>query len=151
MPLIGALHEGLKRRRLVRRRTRKLLITARGRKLAADPLALLYDFGLDLGGGDPFTAMVADVVVEELEENALCTREQLGRPAHEAAQWGWRGPDGGPPSEQGVSWVVGDVLAEAGRMGWSTTSPTLPSRRAGVRWSRSVQPAGWCSGEAGPM
>ena len=133
MPLLGALHEGLKRRRLVRRRARKLLMTARGRKLAADPIALLYDLGLDLGGGDPFTAMVANVVVEELEENAPCTREQLVRPAHEAAQWGWRGPDGGPPSEQGVSWVVGDVLCEARRTGWSTTSPTLPSQRAGVR------------------
>ena len=113
MPLVGALHEGLKRRRLVRRRARKLLITARGRKLAADPIALLYDLGLDLDGGDLFTGMVANVIVEELEENAPCTREQLVRPAHEAAQWGWRGPDGGPPSEQGVSWVVGDVLCRS--------------------------------------
>lgn len=104
MPLVGALHEGLRRRRLVRRRARKLLITARGRKLAADPIALLYELGLDLDGGDLFTAMVAGVVVEELAENAPCTREQLVTPAHEAAQWGWRGPDGGPPSEQGVSW-----------------------------------------------
>jgi Plasmid pRiA4b ORF-3-like protein len=110
MPLVGALHEGLKRRRLVRRRARKLLITARGRKLAADPIALLYDLGLDLGGGDAFTEMVAERVVEALEESATCTREQLVAPAHEAAQWGWRGPDGGPPSEQGVSYVVGDVL-----------------------------------------
>ena len=69
MPLIGALHEGLKRRRLVRRRGRKLLITPRGRKLAADPIALLYEFGLDLGGGDAFTDMVAERVVEALEES----------------------------------------------------------------------------------
>ena len=60
MPLLEALREGLKRRRLVRRRGRKLLITPRGRKLAADPIALLYELGLDLGGGDPFTAMVAE-------------------------------------------------------------------------------------------
>ncbi len=110
IPLLEELREGLRRRRLVRRRGRKLLITPRGRKLAADPIALLHDLGLDLGGGDPFTAMVADVVVEELAENAPCTREQLVAPAHEASQWGWRGPDGGPPSEQGVSWVVGDIL-----------------------------------------
>ena len=111
MPLVGALHEGLRRRRLVHRRARKLLITARGLKLAADPIALLYELGLDLDGGDPFTAMVAGVVVEELEVNAPSTREQLVAPAHEAAQWGWRDQTTGrPPSEEGVSCVVGDVL-----------------------------------------
>jgi hypothetical protein len=52
MLLVGALHEGLRRRRLVRRRGRKLLITARGRKLAAHPIALLYDLAMDLDGGD---------------------------------------------------------------------------------------------------
>ncbi len=141
MPLIGALHEGLKRRGLVRRRARKLLITARGRKLAADPIALLYDLGLDLGGGDPFTAMVANVVVEELEENAPCTREQLVRPAHEAAQWGWRGPDGGPPSEQGVSWVVGDVLCRGEAYGLVDHQPD-PAEPRSWRTLISLSPAG---------
>jgi hypothetical protein len=140
MPLVGALHEGLKRRRLVRRRARKLLITARGRKLAADPIALLYDLGLDLGGGDPFTAMVADVVVEELEENAPGTREQLVMPAHEAAQWGWRGPDGGPPSEQGVSWVVGDVLCRGEAYGLVDHQPD-PAEPKSWRTLISLSPA----------
>ena len=47
MPLIGALHEGLKRRRLVRRRGRKLLINPRGRKLVSGPdrAALRARFG----------------------------------------------------------------------------------------------------------
>ena len=141
MPLIGALHEGLKRRRLVRRRARNLLITARGRKHAADPLALLYDLGLDLGGGDPFTTMVANVVVKELEENAMCTREQLGRMAHEAAQWGWRGPDGGPPSEQGVSWVVGDVLCRGEAYGLVDHQPD-PAEPKSWRTLVSLSPAG---------
>ncbi len=111
MPLLEELREGLKRCRLVRRRGRMLLITPRGRKLAADPVALLYEFGLDLGGGDAFTAMVAGRVVEALEENAACTREQLVAPAHEGAQWGWRDQTTGhPPNEHGVSCVVGDVL-----------------------------------------
>src|SRR5213592_3922180 len=39
--VLGALHEGLKRLRLVRRRGRKLLTTARGRALAKDHAALL--------------------------------------------------------------------------------------------------------------
>jgi hypothetical protein len=94
MPLIGALHEGLKRRRLVRRRGRNLVIGPRGRKLSADPIALLYEFGLDLGGGDAFTELVAERVVEALEETTTCTREQLVAPAHEAAQWAGVGPTG---------------------------------------------------------
>ncbi len=140
MRLVGALHEGLKRRRLVRRRARNLLITARGRKLAEDPIALLYDLGLDLDGGDPFTAMVANVVVEELEQNAPCTREQLVGPAHEAAQWGWRGPDGGPPSEQGVSWVVGDVLCRGEAYGLLDHQPD-PADPKSWRTLLSLSPA----------
>ncbi len=140
MPLVGALHEGLRRRRLVRRRARKLIITARGRKLAADPIALLYDLGCDLGGGDLFTAMVAKVVVEELEESAPCTREQLVTPAHEAVQWGWRGPDGGPPSEQGVSWVVGDVLCRGEAYGLVDQQPD-PAEPKGWRTLISLSPA----------
>jgi hypothetical protein len=141
MPLVGALHEGLKRRRLVRRRARKLLITARGRNLAADPIALLYDLGLDLGGGDAFTEMVAERVVEALEESATCTREQLVAPAHEAAQWGWRGPDGGPPSEQGVSYVVGDVLCRAEAYGLIDHQPD-PAEPKSWRTLISLTPAG---------
>jgi hypothetical protein len=111
MPLLEELREGLRRRRLVRRRGRKLLITPRGRELAADPIALLYELGLDLGGGNAFTEMVAERVVDALQESATCTREELVAPAHEAAQWGWRDQTTGHrPSEQGVSCVVGDVL-----------------------------------------
>jgi hypothetical protein len=140
MPLVGALHEGLRRRRLVRRRARKLLITARGRKLAVDPIALLYELGLDLDGGDLFTAMVANVVVEELEENAPCTREQLITPAHKAAQWGWRGPDWGPPSEQRVSWVVGDVLCRGEAYGLVDHQPD-PAEPKSWRTLISLSPA----------
>jgi hypothetical protein len=127
MPLTGALHEGLKRRRLIRRRGRKLLVTARGRKLSADPIALLYELGLDLGGGDAFTEMVAERVVEALEVSATCTREQLVAPAHEAAQWGWRGSDGRPPSERAVSSVVGDILRRGEAYGL-VDRPTDPSK-----------------------
>ena len=59
MALLGELREGLLRKRLVRRRGSKLLATAKGRKLVSDPIALLYELALDLGGGDPFTVMVA--------------------------------------------------------------------------------------------
>src|SRR5436190_7846323 len=77
MALLEALREDLLRTRLVRRRGRKLLATARGRKLAADPIALLYELALDLGDGDQFAAWVADRIVDELSESDSCTHAQL--------------------------------------------------------------------------
>jgi|GEM_PF-2712040 len=123
MPLLEALREGLLRMRRVRRRGRKLLATTRGRELATDPIALLYELGLDLGGGDQFTAMVADRVVDELSESASCTHDQLVAPAHAAAQWGWRDSTGNPPDERGVSWVVGDVLCRGEAYGLIDRKP----------------------------
>jgi hypothetical protein len=123
MPVLEELREGLLRKRLVRRRGSKLLATARGRKLADDPIALLYELALDLGGGDLFTAMVASVVVETLEEGGRPTHDELVTPAHAAAQWGWRDPDGNPPSERGVSWVVSDVLCRGEAYGLIDRDP----------------------------
>jgi hypothetical protein len=88
MALLEELREGLLRKRLVRRRGSMLLATAKGRKLAHNPIALLYELALDLGGGDLFTSMVANVVVDELEENAPCTHDELVARAHEASQRG---------------------------------------------------------------
>jgi hypothetical protein len=70
LAVLEGLHEGLRRLRLVRRRGRKLYATARGRELAADPVALLRTLATDLGGGDPFTEMVADEIVNKLARNA---------------------------------------------------------------------------------
>jgi Plasmid pRiA4b ORF-3-like protein len=123
MALLEELREGLLRKRLVRRRGSKLLATANGRKLAGDPIAMLYELALDLGGGDLFTSMVADVVVDALEENAPCTHDELVALAHEASQWGWRDPDGNPPSERGVSWVVSDVLCRGEAYGLIERKP----------------------------
>ena len=140
MALLEALHEGLKRLRLVHRRGRKLLATARGRELAADPIALLYAFALDLGGGDPFSMMVADVVVDELGQNASCTHDQLVAPAHQAAQWGWCDTAGNPPSERGVSWVVSDVLRRGEAYGLIDRKPH-PDEPKSWRSRISLSPA----------
>jgi hypothetical protein len=99
------------------------------------------EVALDLGGGDAFTEMVAGRVIEALEENATCTREQLVTPAHEAAQWGWCDPDGGPPSVQGVSWVVGDVLRRAEAYGLIDHTPD-PADPKSWRTLISLNPAG---------
>jgi Plasmid pRiA4b ORF-3-like protein len=140
MALLEALREGMLRKRLVRRRGSKLLATARERKLADDPIALLYELALDLGGGDLFTAMVANVVVDTLEEDAPCAHDHLVAPAHEAAQWGWRDPDGNPPSERGVSWVVSDVLCRGEAYGLIDRKPD-PDRPKSWRALISLSPA----------
>jgi hypothetical protein len=123
MAVLEELREGLRRKRLVRRRGSKLLATAKGRKLAGDPIALLYQLALDLGRGDLFTAMVAGVVVDTLEQDAPCAHDHLVVPAHEASKWGWRDPDGNPPSERGVSWVVSDVLCRGEAYGLIERNP----------------------------
>jgi len=113
MFVLGELREGLVRQRLLRRRGEKLLATTKARTLAGDPLALLYQLASELGAGDPFQTMVAGVVVDVLDAEPAVTHDRLVEPAHEAAQWGWRGPDGSPPDERGVSHVVSHVLARA--------------------------------------
>lgn len=111
LALLEALHDGLRRLRLICRRGRKLLATTRGRKLVDDPLALLSELAGDLGGGDPFTAMVAEVVIDSLSTSAPCTHDELVAPAvHAAALGGWRDSSGNPPGERHVSWYVGDAL-----------------------------------------
>jgi Plasmid pRiA4b ORF-3-like protein len=140
MPLLEALREGLLWMRLVRRRGRKLLATTRGRKLAADPIALLYELALDLGGGDQFRAWVADRVVDELSESESCTHDQLVAPAHAAAQWGWRDTTGNPPSERGVSWVVSDVLCRGEAYGLVERKPH-PDKAESYRALISLTPA----------
>jgi hypothetical protein len=111
MAVLEALHEGLRRLRLVRRRGRKLQATVQGRKLAADPVALLGALAADLGGGDPFSEMVADVVMDRLATSAPCTHDQLAASALQAAlRGGWCDPAGNEPEERDVSWVVGGVL-----------------------------------------
>jgi hypothetical protein len=138
---LEALREGLLRMRLVRRRGRKLLATARGRKLAADPIVLLYELAIDLGRGDQFTTWVADRVVDELCESDSCTHDQLVTPVHAAAQWGWRESGGNPPSEQGVSWVVSDVLRRGEAYGLVERRPD-PDELKSWRALISLTPAG---------
>jgi hypothetical protein len=77
MAVLEALHEGLRRLRLVRRRGRKLHAAVRGRELAEDPTALLRTLASDLGGDDPFTEMVAGEVVDTLATRAPCTHDEL--------------------------------------------------------------------------
>lgn len=107
---LEALHDGLRRLRLVRRRGRMLHTTPRGRELLVDPAALLGNLAADLAGSDPFTEMVADVVISRLGLGPEAALDGLTTAALDRAQrGGWRSGND-VPSEADVSWVVTDVM-----------------------------------------
>ncbi len=111
LAVLEALHDGLRRLKLVRRRARKLHTTPRGRELADDAAALLRVLIADLGGGDPFTEAVAAAMTGRLAAGAPCEHDDLVAPAlREVRSGGWRDPDGQAPTERDVSWVVSEVL-----------------------------------------
>ncbi len=84
--------------------------------------------------------MVAGVVVGTLGESAVCGRDELVAPAHEAAQWGWRDSTGNPPDERGVSWVVGGVLCRGEAYGLIDRKPD-PDEPKSWRSLISLSPA----------
>ena len=111
LALLGALHDGLRRLRLLRRRGRRLYSTARGRDLLRDPEGLLALLATDIGGGDPFTEAVAAPVIETLAAAGDRTHDELaGAAIVQVRRGGWRDSDGRPPTDRDVSWVVGDIL-----------------------------------------
>lgn len=109
--ILEALDEGLRRLRVLRRRGRRLHATVKGRELAADPLALLRVLATDLGGGDPFTEMVAEQVLHRLAGGERCEHGDLVVPALAAVRHeGWLDGAGNQPDERDLSWPVSDVL-----------------------------------------
>lgn len=111
LAVLSALHDGLKRVGLMRRRGRKLLTTARGRALARNPAGLLELLATDLGADDPFTGLIASAVTRTLAAAHACDSDELRRAAFAVVERGWwQGPDGEPPDEPGLGWVVADVL-----------------------------------------
>jgi hypothetical protein len=111
LAVLHALHDGLRRLRLVRRRGRRLVATARGHELAADPAALLSVLAGDLGANDPFTDAIAEAVVDALRAGEHCEHDDLASAATaRLRRAGWHGPDGRPPTVRDLSWNVGDVL-----------------------------------------
>jgi Plasmid pRiA4b ORF-3-like protein len=111
LAVLHALDDGLRRLRLVRRRGRRLMATARGRNLVADPAALLSVLAGDLGANDPFTDEIAAAVVDALRADEHCEHDDLASAATaRVRRTGWHDPDGKPPTVRDVSWIVGDVL-----------------------------------------
>ena len=131
--VLAALHEGLRRLRLLRRRGRRLYATVRGRELAQDPPALLAVLAADLGAGAQFATAVAAAVTGTLAARDQSSHADLAAAAlAHVRRGGWHDGDGRPPTSHDVSWVVGDVVRRAEAYGLIERhpDPTEPLMRA---------------------
>lgn len=110
VPQLGDLREAAQARRLIRRRGKKLLATARGRAVADDPVALWRELACTLGGADEFGLMVAELTGLRLLDGAAIGSETLAHAIGPIlAEQGWRA-DGAPIVHRDVTWAVGERL-----------------------------------------
>jgi hypothetical protein len=109
--VLEELHAGLRRLGFLRRRSRRLVTTVRGRQALAEPEALLTVLAGDLGGGDAFCTAMAATVIGALNGHPTCTHDELVAAVHDRAlRDGWHDGTGRPPDEHELSWVVTEVL-----------------------------------------
>jgi len=131
LTLLRELHQLLRSVRLVRRTGRRIVTTARGRKLQADPAALLETLSTALLAGEGFRAACAELAVAQIltgfvadYSDALAKRIQ---PAIVAG--GWQS-SGEPPGVRDVAWGIADFLRPAEAVG------LLERRESSSRFSR---------------
>lgn len=112
--LLHELHHELRHLRLLRRTGRRLLTTARGRELLADPAGLALAIATDLLAGDDFRAACAELAIALLLAGFEAEwAEPLARTVHPAiVAEGWQG-NGGPPGVRDVSWEIADFIGRA--------------------------------------
>jgi hypothetical protein len=137
--LLSELHALLRRLRLLRRRGRRLVTTARGHELRADPPSLMLTIATDLLAGDGFGAACAELAVALLltgfEADWSEPLAEQVQPAIVAD--GWQS-FGDPPSMHDVSWTIADFIRPA-------TAAGLIERRGDFPFSRRpivLSPAG---------
>ena len=113
LPVLAETHAGLRRMRLMRRQREKLLTTARGRELLADPEALLHALHDDLGAEDfegRAWLRIEEVLHDRGPQESDRLRELVGR---RLSGEGWRYADGTPLPDWGVVGALHPVLCRA--------------------------------------
>jgi hypothetical protein len=114
--VLAALHDGLRRLKLVRGRGRKLFATDRGEQLASDPPVLARVLLADLGGADPFAGMVAATITQQLATGLPCEHADLVAPAVKSARrGGWHDGAVAVREDQHLT-ALHDAIQEA--FGW---------------------------------
>jgi hypothetical protein len=127
MALLESAHEDLKRLRLVRRRGRKLYATARGRKLATEPVAAALRTRVGSRRRRPVLRDGRRIVVDELSDNA----------SH-VPMMSWSRPRTRPHSGAGVT-RPGTRRASAACRASSATSSAV-ARRIGSSRATPIPP-----------
>ncbi len=112
---LDALLRGL---RLVRPNKRQLVITARGRKLLADPPKLLVTLTTELLTGDSFRAACAELAVALILDGTVASySDALADRIHPAlVAEGWQAA-GEPPDLRNVRWTISDFQRPAEAIG----------------------------------
>jgi hypothetical protein len=132
IPLLGELHDLLRRLRLLRRTGNRLTVTGHGRALSADPPALLQELARSLLSGDSFDTACGELAVALILSGATIDyTPQLAnrvRPAIVAAGW-QSGAE--PPSRERVSWAIADLLRPAEALGLLEPAPGDTRLRSG--------------------
>jgi hypothetical protein len=105
VPQIGLLREVAGTLRLTRRRGRRLLITANGARLLADPERLWRALASTLGGTDDFERMIAELAGLRLLERAAIDDELPTTLTPIVVAQGWQTPDG-PVAQRDVDWAL---------------------------------------------
>lgn len=141
--LLHELHHQLRRLRLLRRTGRRLVITARGRELLADPSGLLLAIANDLLASDDFRTACAELAVALLlagfEADWAEPLAKRVRPAIVAE--GWQS-DGEPPGVRDVSWTIADFIRPATASGLiETRGGDFPFHREPLVPTRAGRPA----------
>lgn len=118
LALLHELHWLLRDQRLLRRRSRRLETTARGRKLLGDPPSLLETLATELLAGESFRAACAELAVPLLLTGFITDySKQLAERIQPAiAAQGWQ-HDGESPGVRDVSSVIADFLRPAQAVG----------------------------------
>jgi len=128
--------------RLLRRTGGRLLITARGRALLADPSRLLLAIANDLLAGDDFRAGCAELVVPLLltgfEADSAEPFAKKVCPAIVAEGWQSNGES---PGLRDVSWAIADFIRPATACGLIETQADFPFHREPLVLTQTGRPA----------
>jgi len=122
--MLRELHGLLRRLRLVRLAGRRIITTARGRKLRDDPAALLAALAGELLVGESFAAACAELASALILDGAIVDYSgAIARQIYPAIlAEGWRSA-GHRPSQLDVTWAVFDVLRCAESIGLLDRAP----------------------------
>ncbi|MGH2945236.1 MAG: hypothetical protein ACRDPC_03050 [Solirubrobacteraceae bacterium] len=122
LALLEALHALTRRARLLRRRGRRLLLTARGRSALREPGALLEAVAPHIIGGDIFEREVAELASAVLLVERQLERDALAATVHAAVAGSWRTADG-PVTERHVAAALAPFLHAAIGLGALSNRP----------------------------